>query len=572
MNDKIKKNILIIDIDALMPERTGFGGNVKSVSPFLNEIAQESLYCSNTFSMGNPTEFALPGLFASSYLLDEGGYRYGISQNEITFAEVLKENGYSTSVFMTAFRPKLDSYDRGIDDFFNLIDIQVTEKNLMNTANWYREQYINRKSIVTKDECIEELSQYYNEYLDDLLLYCDNWNKYQDSNIIPSSSIFDNVDYELVKSQILMDKELLKTNQHLYIKDFLDGGHLGLSKIARKVINDRKKITKSTFMDIRVQLFLIINIIFGWMSSSSYRSAKNILGSMLERIRNGRKSYLTRYPSGEYLLQGFKNWINNKTDNTPFFTYIKLMDVHELNFYTHDICDEDKQKINDDEFTMLKDVISSMRDEKKYVGNLLYDCAIRYEDNIIKKLFGFLKENNILDNTIVVVTADHGGQFPNLPIRDGQSHRVDSFVDELYKIPLIFYNKDIQTKEYEGLVSSVDINSTLLDLVGINIPDSFRGRSLLTQHDQREYVLMENQGRGPCHLKYKPIRVCVRTKTLKLVYEAPPLSSGNGFIKEIFDLQNDPDEYNNLVDDKLYIDSASELVRIARNRVMDIIL
>ena len=63
-----------------------------------------------------------------------------------------------------------------------------------------------------------------------------------------------------------------------------------------------------------------------------------------------------------------------------------------------------------------------------------------------------------------------------------------------------------------------------------------------------------------------------RTKTLKLVYEAPPLSSGNGFIKEIFDLQNDPDEYNNLVDDKLYIDSASELVRIARNRVMDIIL
>ena len=75
-----KKNIILIDVDALIPSRTGFGGNIKSISPNLNEIAKQSLYVENVFTMGNPTEFALPGLFASSYLLDDGGYRYGISK------------------------------------------------------------------------------------------------------------------------------------------------------------------------------------------------------------------------------------------------------------------------------------------------------------------------------------------------------------------------------------------------------------------------------------------------------------------------------------------------------------
>ena len=146
------KNIILVDVDALMPSRLGYSGNLNSVAPTLNKIADSSLNCTNAFSMGNPTEFALPGLFASAYLLDANGYRYGISENQITFAEVLKKNGYVTSAFMTAFRPKKDQYQRGFDDYYNLIDIQVTEKNLTNTAKWYREQYNSKSSIISRVE------------------------------------------------------------------------------------------------------------------------------------------------------------------------------------------------------------------------------------------------------------------------------------------------------------------------------------------------------------------------------------------------------------------------------------
>ena len=64
-----------------------------------------------------------------------------------------------------------------------------------------------------------------------------------------------------------------------------------------------------------------------------------------------------------------------------------------------------------------------------------------------------------------MITADHGGLFPNIPVRDSEVHRVNSFVDELYRIPLIFSNIEIKAEEYKHLVSSVDINTTLLDMV-----------------------------------------------------------------------------------------------------------
>ena len=232
--DSTKKNIVIIDVDALMPSRLGVFGNIDSVSPTLDKLAKASLNCTNAFSMGNPTEFALPGLFASAYLLDANGFRYGISDNKATFAETLKKNGYSTVAFMTAFRPKNDKYDRGFDDFYNLIDLQVTEKNLLNTAKWYREQYHDFRSSISQNECIEDMVEYYSEYLEDMILYCDNWETYTSGLIVENSSIFNNVDYENVKKHVLKDKISFLENEASYISGYFNGDDLGITGIAKK--------------------------------------------------------------------------------------------------------------------------------------------------------------------------------------------------------------------------------------------------------------------------------------------------------------------------------------------------
>ena len=183
------KNIIIIDIDALMPSSLGFDKNTSYVSPTIHKLAKSSLNCTNTFSMGNPTEFALPGLFASAYLLDYGGYRNGISNNPITLAETLKKNGYETCAFFNVFRPIKDDYERGFDHSYKNIDFQVIEKNLMNTANWYKDQFKKVNSIISQEKCIQDMIDYYEEYLEDVLLYCKNFEVYMRDSKSSSSII-----------------------------------------------------------------------------------------------------------------------------------------------------------------------------------------------------------------------------------------------------------------------------------------------------------------------------------------------------------------------------------------------
>jgi len=563
------KNIILVDVDALMPSRLGYSGNLNSVAPTLNKIANSSLNCTNAFSMGNPTEFALPGLFASAYLLDANGYRYGIAENQITFAEVLKKNGYVTSAFMTAFRPKKDQYQRGFDDYYNLIDIQVTEKNLTNTAKWYREQYNSKSSIISRVECIKELIKYYQEYLNDIQFYCDNWESYNKSSVVPESSIFNNVDYADLRREILKDQKVFLKDMNGYIKNYLNGGILGISSISKNIKLDRDKKITTTFMDLRVRFKYFISTFLIWRKSTSFRSAKNIIGFIFYIVRKGRKSTLTRYASGQFILNTFSNWIRKKYNKkNPFFSYIKLMDVHELNTYSHDVQCKDTNK---DEYSMLSRFFKDVKKDKEYKGNVLYDCAIRYNDEIIKKLLAFLKEEKLLDNTIVVFTADHGGQFPNLPVRDNEKHRVNSFVDELYRIPLMFFNKDIKPQVYEELVSSVDINTTLLDMIGIKAPSSFRGNTILSNNFIRDNVMFENLGRGPCDLKHKPIRVCVRTKYKKIVYESQPNEKSRGFVREAFDLITDSDEINNLSNNKKFLEKCRPIIEVAKKRVKEIL-
>ncbi len=563
------KNIIIIDVDALMPSRLGVFGNIGSVSPTLDNLAKTSLNCTNAFSMGNPTEFALPGLFASAYLLDANGYRYGISDNQSTFAEILKENGYSTAAFMTAFRPKNDKYDRGFDDFYNLIDLQVTEKNLLNTAKWYREQYHNSKSLISQNECIKDMVEYYSEYLDDMLLYCDNWETYISGLIVENSSIFDNVNYGTVRKMVLKDKIDFLENETSYIISYFNGSDLGITEIANEIKVNRDKKVRSTLMDLMIRITLILNIFVIFRKATSFRSSKNIIGHVFSMIKTGRKDIFNRYATGQHILSTFTNWLTyNRDEKKPFFAYMKLMDAHEMNIYSHDVQDK---STNMKELSNAFKFFRSVGKNKKYTGNVLYDCGVRYSDEIIKKTLEMLKEKSILDDTIVVITADHGGLFPNIPVRDSGVHRVNSFVDELYRIPLIFCNIEIKAEEYKHLVSSVDINTTLLDMVGIDSPSSFRGGSILNEGFKRDHVLFEDQGRGPCHLKYKPIKVCVRTESKKIVYESQPNIGNKGVVTEAFDLSLDPEEFRNIANNKDFILTCTRLIKIAELRVIEIL-
>jgi arylsulfatase A-like enzyme len=181
-----------------------------------------------------------------------------------------------------------------------------------------------------------------------------------------------------------------------------------------------------------------------------------------------------------------------------------------------------------------------------------YDLSVRKTDERISRVFDLLSKKNILNETLIIITADHGHDagVPNRNVGTGSA----SFYDEFIHIPLILYNPQISPMSINSLCSSIDIAPTILSLVGINAPDSFKGYPVFSEDvKEREYVISEHTHRGPCDLQRKPLYISIRTKEYKLIWKEYIYNkdiSNQQF--ELYDLIQDPFETNNIYSDSRY--------------------
>mgnify|MGYP001218578759 CR=1 FL=1 len=184
-------------------------------------------------------------------------------------------------------------------------------------------------------------------------------------------------------------------------------------------------------------------------------------------------------------------------------------------------------------------------------------------DDLTGKVVDTLKRLGLWENTLFIFTSDHGEMMGDFG-RFGKAN----FYEPVIRVPLIVKppagSQGAGRGEDAGgsaagpgqrrwrpgavvsdLVELIDIAPTILDYAGARIPSSIQGRSLRTALEGgshgKEAILCEytsnNQDR---HGK------CLRTERYKFVYWAP---SGE---RELYDLQEDPDEFNNLANDRAY--------------------
>lgn len=105
----------------------------------------------------------------------------------------------------------------------------------------------------------------------------------------------------------------------------------------------------------------------------------------------------------------------------------------------------------------------------------LYDGEIKYLDDFIGRLQKALIVNNLLENTIIIFTSDHGEEFYEHGVREH-----NQLYNEVLHVPLIFHLPAIKEKiEISSRVRSVDIMPTVLDLLNIELDYPLRGISLL---------------------------------------------------------------------------------------------
>jgi arylsulfatase A-like enzyme len=108
----------------------------------------------------------------------------------------------------------------------------------------------------------------------------------------------------------------------------------------------------------------------------------------------------------------------------------------------------------------------------------LYDAGIRWMDAQVARLIDTLRELGLWQDCVIALTADHGEEFLD---HGGRYHPPSSVAEELVRVPLLLHGPGLpEATKVTAPFSLTHLAPTLLDLVDIPIPGSFRGRSHAT--------------------------------------------------------------------------------------------
>ncbi|MFT4537945.1 MAG: arylsulfatase A-like enzyme [Planctomycetota bacterium] len=200
-------------------------------------------------------------------------------------------------------------------------------------------------------------------------------------------------------------------------------------------------------------------------------------------------------------------------------------------------------------------------------GDKVYAAEVRYMDSQIGRLFEGMKTLGMYEDTTIVVTSDHGEGLSDGD-RDHQwrSHRM--VYEEQIHVPLIVRTpgpSGRQEKAVPELVRTADIVPTILDYSGVSSPRELDGRSLralLEGNPDELRIGYADQINGYDTNAKMVVRrpdakflFCVADGRWKLTYRPhDPVKS------ELFDLQTDPAELDNLLPKGTHTEKVHELM------------
>ncbi len=195
--------------------------------------------------------------------------------------------------------------------------------------------------------------------------------------------------------------------------------------------------------------------------------------------------WLVNHPAGKNYQKGLPQFLDQLPAGKPFCFWLGASDPHrpyEPGSGAKSGLDLDKIKL----FAHFPDTPTIRGDVADY-----YFEVNRF-DSDVGKAVELLKERGLLDNTIIVVTGDHGMPFPR-----GKSNVYDSGA----RVPLVIrWGSKIQPgRVVDDFISTTDLAPTFLQAAGLPIPPEMTGKSLLPlleekssgrlAPDERAYVL-----------------------------------------------------------------------------------
>ena len=255
-----------------------------------------------------------------------------------------------------------------------------------------------------------------------------------------------------------------------------------------------------------------------------------------------------------------KNHWGNRPKDKPFFAQIQLKGGKNSG--------KGVDKTNPDKMKVAPYYPDHPVMRREYAHH--YD-TIKQTDNEVGKILAALKQDGLLDNTVVFFWTDHGMRLPR--------HKQWLYEGGI-RVPLVVAGPGIKKGVRGDLVSGIDISTTTLALAGAEPGPRMEGRDFFAaDHEPRDFVV---SARDRCDYTIERVRA-VTTKRYKYIrnfltdrpFMQPQYRDGRDYVEvprklykegklndvqafmwsptrvaeEFYDLENDPHETKNLVDD-----------------------
>jgi arylsulfatase A-like enzyme len=282
---------------------------------------------------------------------------------------------------------------------------------------------------------------------------------------------------------------------------------------------------------------------------------------------------LRRYPGADVLVDRAQSWLAS-VGQRPFFLWLHLMDPHSPYYPSsaafRDLAGRDIEPgraryLNAywSRFRLTPSRLLGKRDEVVE----LYDAGIRWLDGNLARLVESLRQTRQWDNCVFALTADHGEEFLE---HGGRYHLPSHLSEEMVRVPLLIRVPGERAgKVPVSPMSHLHLAPTLLEIVGVEAPSAFQGRSLWRNlqrgiaWDDPAIIECTYGCANPFRMENRNVArlLGIRDERFKLVMRLLP-----GAIEEVYDLEADPGERKR-ISDELAIETRKRLLRAAREHL-----
>ena len=188
---------------------------------------------------------------------------------------------------------------------------------------------------------------------------------------------------------------------------------------------------------------------------------------------------LRPYPSAKVLVDQVGSWLSTKADQ-PFFLWVHLMDPHHPYYPPEEALAFFDDRIIARRACFLNSYWNRSlpgRRLRRYRDQIisLYDAGIRWADMQLARLVESLRQFGKWDETVFVLTADHGEEFLE---QHRKYHSPVALAEGLIRVPLLVRVPGLAGTRLPDIpFTLLDLAPTLLDVLEMESPSSFMGES-----------------------------------------------------------------------------------------------